>query len=297
MAENIFEGAASFDWENYLNCRPNYRQSDFYPLIWDYHTSHGGQWNLARDVGTGPGNVAEVLSTKFAKVEGSDPSAFHIEVAKRKCIELPNVSFAVSRAEDVVATTKADLITVAECLPLMDIERAMGNFSELLKPGGTLAIWFYGGPIYIDAGDEEIQALHRTITSLSYDEIKPRKGNAWSTIGSWFDNVELPEKIWTDVKRIKWNSDKPLGFSDEFQNDAASCVRPDEVVEEKIDRSFWDKEVDFRWAKSFIDAQIPRQKSYITLEVETMYDQMEKLMAGRVHKITWPVVLILATKK
>lgn len=32
---------------------------------------------------------------------------------------------------------KVDLITLAECLPLMDAEKAFVDFGKLLRPGGT----------------------------------------------------------------------------------------------------------------------------------------------------------------
>lgn len=209
---------------------------------------------------------------------------------------LQNITFQQSRAEDVV-DSGADMATVAECLPLMDLDQAMATFGSLLRPGGTLAIWFYGGPIYADPGHEDIQSLHRAITARSFDELRPLTGHTWDTIRSWLDNVKLPANHWKDVKRIKWNSDRPLSFSDEFESALESAIQPEETVKIVTDREFWAKDVDFLWARGFIAAQIPRQESYITPEVERMYARMEKLMSGKLHRITWPVVLILATKK
>ena len=68
--QTIFEGGASFDWETYLRYRPDYRQSNFYPIIWKYHDEHNCGYELAYDVGTGPGNVAEVLASKLRPRRG-----------------------------------------------------------------------------------------------------------------------------------------------------------------------------------------------------------------------------------
>jgi trans-aconitate 3-methyltransferase len=294
----IFEGGSSFDWETYLRCRPDYRQSNFYPIIWQYHNSHNGSYDLAYDVGTGPGNVAEVLASSFERVEASDMSAFHVSVARQRHKELANAAFSHSRAEDLSGDKIADLVTVAECLPLMEIEKAISTFRDLLKPGGTLAIWFYGGPIYTghDTATSEIQKLHRDITSRSFDQLRPLKGPTWSTIGSWLDNVALLPGEWKDVRRVKWNAEYPLGFSEDFKNDMPSAIGSSETMEKISDPTFWAKDVDFAWAKGFIDAQIPRKESYLTAEVEIIYAKMEELMGGKEHPITWPAILILATR-
>jgi hypothetical protein len=70
-------------------------------------------------------------------------------------------------------------------------------------------------------------------------------------------------------------------------------------VEKKIDRDFWSKQGHFTFAKRHIDAQVPPKRDYMTLEIEKMYAKLKELMGrkGKMHKIAWPVSLILATKK
>lgn len=208
------------------------------------------------------------------------------------------MKFSHSRAEDLLGQNDADLVTVAECLPLMEIEKAMAIFNQLLRPGGTLAIWFYGGPICpgSDANTPEIQKLDRAITSRSFDPVRPLKGPTWSTIRSWLDNVTFAPSEWKDVRRMKWNSGYPLDFSEDFKDDLPSAIAASEIVETREDPTFWAKEVDLTWAKGFIDAQIPRQTSYLTDEVERMYREMREPMDGKMHPITWPVILTLAMK-
>jgi hypothetical protein len=203
-----------------------------------------------------------------------------------------------SRVEDLLGRNDADLIMVAECLPLMEVESAMSAFSDLLKTGGTLAIWFYGGPIYVGDTPETagIQRLHRLITSRSFDPVRPLLGPTWSTIGNWLDDVAVPAGMWEDVRRVKWNSTYPLGFSEDFKDGLPSAVGEGEVVERVEDLTLWEKDVDYEWVRGFIDAQIPRRTSYLTGEVEGLYEEMRGWMEGKLRRITWPVVLILATK-
>ena len=126
-ASNKFDVDAKFDWENYMAQRPDYTASKFYDLVWAYHERHSDRCVLAHDVGTGPGNVAEVLAKRFERVVASDPSQLHINTAKRR-INQPSVIYKQCRAEDLVNVIdpndlgQADLVTVAECIPLMQAE-------------------------------------------------------------------------------------------------------------------------------------------------------------------------------
>ena len=114
-------------------------------MIYRYHHTHGnGLLGVAHDIGTGPGNVAAELSTRFKHVTATDPSIAHIDAARRLASPLaPNIKFHVCSGEDSISSGvaqkgAADMVTVAECIPLMDSKRAIEVFHEMLHPGGTL---------------------------------------------------------------------------------------------------------------------------------------------------------------
>lgn len=251
---SLFDGGADFDWTRYTTNRPVYSPA-FHDRIWDYHRSHSNHWTLAHDVGTGPGNVASVLSTRFDKVTASDPSGFHVAVAQRH-LSASNVTVEQCRAEDLVTLMgpdshgKADLITLAECIPLIDAEEAFSGFAKVLRPGGTLAIWFYGKPIFAAKGQERSQRIYDQIAGKAFSRIFPIKDTIWqhafTVMASWLDCIGFPREDWTDVERTKWNHDKPLSFlPDEyfdFEVKYKHSVSADEKVEEHIDRDFWAKE-------------------------------------------------------
>ena len=313
---SLFDGGAAFDWAKYTTSRPTY-SSSFYDRIWDYHRSHSDHWDLAHDVGTGPGNVAEVLSARFGHVIATDPSGFHTNVAKGR-LSGSNVTVEQCRAEDLVTLAgpngnnygKADLITLAECIPLMDAEKAFSGFAELLRPGGTLAVWFYGKPIFLGKGQDKSQQIYDRIAGKAFSRIFPIKDSAWqrpfTVMATWLDNIGFPQKDWTDVTRIKWNHDKPLSFlPDEYRDFEVKYkdgVAPEEKVEKIVDRDFWAKEqcgVD--WVEGYIDAQFTWENTNdeIGTQLKPMYKELEEAMggAGSKTKIGWPVVLLLATRK
>lgn len=311
---SLFDGGADFDWIKYTTQRPIY-SSSFYDRIWNYHRRHSNHWTLAHDVGTGPGQVAEVLSARFDKVIASDPSGFHTAVARKRLAPL-NVTVEQCRAEDLVSVTgpddhgKADLITLAECVPLMDAEKAFSGFAELLRPGGTLAIWFYGKPIFAEEGQEKSQQIYNRIAGKAFSRIFPIKDTIWqhgfTVMASWLDAIGFPAKDWIDVERTKWNHDKPLTFLPEehfdFEAKYENRVTPDEKVEEHVDRDFWCKEqcgVD--WVEAYVDAQFPWKTTNddVGAQLKPMFKELEEAMGGpgSKTKIGWPVVLLLATRK
>ena len=313
---SLFDGGAAFDWIKYTTHRPTY-SSSFYDRIWEHHRNHSNHWTLAHDVGTGPGNVAEVLSARFDNVIASDPSGFHTAVAKGR-LSASNVTVERCRAEDLVTLVgpngngygKADLITLAECVPLMNTEQAFSGFAELLRPGGTLAIWFYGKPIFVGERQEKSQQIYDQIAGKAFSRIFPIKDSMWqqafTVMAAWLDNIGFPQEDWTNVKRIKWNHDKKLSFlPDEhldFEPKYKDSVAPEEKVEKSVDRDFWAKEqcgVD--WVEGFIDAQFPWKTTNdaIGAQLKPMYKELEEAMGGEGSKtkIGWPVVLLLATRK
>ena len=311
-----FDGGTNFDWQNYLTHRPQYSAS-FYDVIWEYHRCHSNRWSLAHDVGTGPGNVAKVLAGCFTNVVATDPSEYHVAVARRFCEER-NITVEQCRAEDLASSVgrnsqgKVDLITIAQTLPLLDAKQAFSQCAKLLASGGTFAVWFHGGPIFVEEGQRKSQEIYDRLTGKTYVErTLPWKSTpmerACNVLASWTDNVALPSNDWEDVRRIKWNSDRPLNFFGyeylDFEPDYESAVGLEEKVEERFDRNLWLQEGrDIAWVKGFVEAQWPWERAVSKEageELERMYEDLETAMGGKTGKVKigWPVSLLLATRK
>ncbi|KAL8882239.1 MAG: hypothetical protein Q9198_000729 [Flavoplaca austrocitrina] len=295
-ATNFFEGAG-FDWESYITHRPA-PTSDFYQLIYDHHRAHGGEFNLAHDIGTGPGNIAQQIGKAFKKVHASEPSAYHTS----QC-----------RGEDIStqgghAAESVDLITVAQCIPLMNVDQAISGFGKLLKTNGTLAIWFYGRPAFADPKQRESQLIINRILSKAWDRVRPMKGTGFERakimLCAFLDNVAFPEGEWKQVRRLKWNHDKPMMFleNDDVDFDIRwdSAVREDELEEKMIDRGFWAVDADVGWMRGFVDYALPwENKDEEKAQFDGLFKELERAMGGKEkkQKVTWPVALLLATKK
>lgn len=312
-----FEGTG-YDLDTYLQYRIIYDPL-FYDRIYRHHIAHNGQWNLAHDVGTGPGMVAEALATRFATVVASDINANQIAAARQRLEKTyPKVKFEHCRAEEVAklgaaessAYGKADLVAVAECISLFKMDEAMAAFAELLKPGGTLAVWFYGRLIFADEGKDRCQQIHDRIVAKAVQKMGSFKGNpvmeaSCNTLAGWLDNLAFPKTDWCDVKRLKWNYDKPLGFlSDEdlgFKTEWENRIADDEAVEERVDRDFWAKEdCSIDWIKGFVSNMLPcLPNEEIDAQLDVLYGELEEAMGEKNtrNKVCWPVVLLLATKQ
>ena len=310
-----FEGGVSFDWQNYIKYRPTY-STPFYNLIWDYHRRHSNRWQLAHDVATGPGIVAIVLAELFSKVIASDPSPYHVAVAK-SAITASNVTVEQCRAEDLdsldqIAQGNVDLITLAEAIPLVDAKQAFLQFAKLLRPGGTLAIWFHGGPIFIGQGQENSQRIYDEIIGKMFAErTLPWGGTpmerACRVLESWTDNIAFPPESWEDVQRTKWNADRPLNFFNksflDFEATYVKAIRDEEKVEEVADRDLWRVDgCDLDWIKGYAEVQFPWSRKMSDegqREIDGLFEQLEVAMGGHGSQtsIGWPVVLMLATKK
>ncbi|KAJ7225621.1 S-adenosyl-L-methionine-dependent methyltransferase [Mycena pura] len=305
-------------WNNYLATRPRYDQL-LYKAIYDYHQSHHGLTETAHDVGTGPGQVAEELSSRFNHVVASDNNSTHLAVAQRRLgplIASQKVSLVQCSAEtlaDAHPPCSADLITAAECLPLIDADKAIQAFSTVLKHGGTLAIWFYGRPVFAEPEyASKCQPILESILNMLFSKIikggGPQHKTGWARatnrMTSFLDDIELKGDVWQDVERHKWNSEYAMPFygpeACDFTITRSSKIGPDEKVVEKKDPEFWEKQWDLAGVKRFVLANLPTfEENNQDERVEGKYEELGQAMGGEgaVRKFTWPVVLILASKK
>jgi trans-aconitate 3-methyltransferase len=134
-------------------------RQDYHPRLYnaviDHHRSTGGQFDTLLDVGCGPGIAVRGLASHFNHAIAIDPSEGMIESA----LAIPNppakvtpIRFAVSTAEALgsdlsppVADVSIDLLTVATAAHWFDMPKFWAHAAEVVKPGGTVALWCAGG--------------------------------------------------------------------------------------------------------------------------------------------------------
>jgi 2-polyprenyl-3-methyl-5-hydroxy-6-metoxy-1,4-benzoquinol methylase len=149
---------------NYAEGRIGYSEK-LIDFILKEHNSTGGSNGTVLDVGCGPGPATRLLAPHFDMVYGADPGESMIQTAK----ELNGTSrsgdpimYEVTGAESIdkidgLEHSSVDLITAATAVCIFEHEQSssltsiqahwfdMPQFwkaaANLLKPGGTVAIW------------------------------------------------------------------------------------------------------------------------------------------------------------
>ena len=318
---NNFWRLSTYDrqfWDNYLAARPRYQTSNFYETLYTYHNAHSGNYGIAHDIATGPGQVASVLASKFDKVIASDTNEPHLVAARQHHGEKPNVEYILSRGEEIatkVAPSSCDAVYVAEAIPLMDKEKAVDSFGKILKPNGTLSIWFYGRPFFTD-GDREacsvaysalINAKVASMLEKSPGPFKMGLKHGYDTMASQLDDVALPAETWTDVERHKWNMHAKMVFSDQEAMPEMPIVASSKVDEgrettiQHTDKGFWAQRWDATQVHNFIKAIIPVNQAELEgdPEIQKLVGRLEAAMggAGAKRTVSWPVILLLATRR
>ena len=220
---------------------------------------------MAHDVGTGPGNIAQRLAKYYDHVVGSDlnESALAAAPALVPPKYLKRITFIKSPAEELAADRvipaeigkgKTDLLVVSECMPLLDIQKALTAFYTLLAPGGTLAIYFYGRLIFTNSNLTECDTIYNKITTRICTYLLPFKGTpvfpfykrAAEMLVSYLDNIAYLLVDWESVERLKWNCDHPLLFNSKegynFEFTRVDWTGKGETPKEITDREFWAEE-------------------------------------------------------
>ena len=327
-------------WDDYIATRPPYDSKIFDPII-SYQTAHlpppppppssskndssHEKTTTALDIGTGAGSALTPLTKHFHHVIATDNDPASLAYAKSRFASVhgDKVSFVLSSGEDLRShfpPGSIDLITCAETFPLMDTSAALDNIHALLKPGGTLAVWFYGPPFFVEPEfASACQPLLDQLLDTNFGSVINGFGEARSLswkraadgMASWLDYIPLndPGK-WQDVRRHKWNNSftRLSWFTDaacDFQVERVSAVGPDETVTEEQDTGFWPREWDFEMLRRFVNASFPRprangqERDEVDDKMDVLFDELAQAMGGHgaKRKLSWPAVLVLASKK
>lgn len=121
---------------SYATYRPHYPAA-----LFDWLASSSRERERAWDCGTGSGQAAVALASRFVDVVATDASMSQLGTAE--CAA--GLSYVAMTAEQAALGTRStDLITVAQALHWFDHRRFFTEVDRVLKPGGALAVWSYG---------------------------------------------------------------------------------------------------------------------------------------------------------
>ncbi|GAP86902.1 putative DUF4243 and methyltransferase domain protein [Rosellinia necatrix] len=314
-------------WRAYIETRASPSEA-FFKLINNYHKQNGNPCSaVAHDVGTGPGNIARRLLPYFDHVVGSDVNEKALDAARAliPADDLRHMTFVACPAEALARAPllpehagpgKTDLVVVSECMPLLDAPRAMEAFHALLRPGGTLAIYFYGRPVFVGERAATYNAMYGAIAAAAHRCLHPLQGSpsfaayhrSATTLCSWLDNVEVPPASWERVERRKWNNDHNLAFSGpegyDFEFGAVDRTHAAETKVEAIDREFWGAEMGVDRLVAYLGSALlgyrdrPETADQV-VKVDELIQELKVAMGDEDSKkarVTFTVSLILATK-
>ncbi len=142
----------------YAAYRPKYPVALFH---WLAVAAPGTQ--QAWDAGTGNGQVAHGLVTRFARVVATDASAEQIANATPH----PRITYEVTSYETSIAAGTAQLVTVGQALHWFDLPAFVREVRRVLQPGGVLAAFAYGHSRVAPEIDELVR-YHHDVTLGSY---------------------------------------------------------------------------------------------------------------------------------
>ncbi len=144
---DLFSGHAA----EYAMFRPRYPAA-----LYDWLASIAPGKELAWDAGTGSGQVAHGLVTRFARVVATDPSSAQIAQAAPH----PRIRFGVTTYESGIPDGGAQLVTVGQALHWFDLGPFFTETRRVLRPEGKVAAFAYAHSRVTPEVDSLVRAYH-----------------------------------------------------------------------------------------------------------------------------------------
>jgi len=184
MNTDLFSKQASF----YAQYRPHYPDS-----LFQFLDSHLYERKLAWDVATGNGQAANVLATLFDQVHATDISAQQLSHA----IQRSNISYHLEPAEkSSLPDNSVNAITVATALHWFNRPLFYQEADRVLKKGGILFVWSYGGCRINTAIDKIIDHFNfEQLEPYWHDGAKMNWRDKYQSIRLPFEEITTPDFI------------------------------------------------------------------------------------------------------
>jgi len=139
MSNPGFKDYFSASAAEYATFRPKYPAA-----LFDFVASLPERRRAVWDCATGNGQAAVPLAERFERVVATDASAEQLAHATAH----PRVSYGVALADaSGLDDASVDLVTVAQALHWLPLDRFSAEVRRVVVPGGALAVWCYTRPV------------------------------------------------------------------------------------------------------------------------------------------------------
>lgn len=160
-----------------------------YPAtLYDFIFSYVKKFDVAWDCGTGNGQSARVLSTKFKNVLATDISAKQIEQAYKA----DTIFYSVCGEKTSFGDRSIDLVTVSQAVHWFDLETFYQEVNRVAKPNAVLAVWGYSLLSIHPEMDLLIQDFYKNIVGSYWDKERHFIDKHYKTIPFPFEEIAAP---------------------------------------------------------------------------------------------------------
>ncbi|CEG56649.1 class I SAM-dependent methyltransferase [Legionella fallonii] len=224
--------------DQYLLCRPDYPQE-----LFDYFAQLVAPDASIWDCGTGNGQAAKELATRFSKVIATDINQKQLDVANKA----PNIDYICAPAEHTpIQADTISLVTVAQALHWFKFPEFYQEVKRVSKTGGYIAAWCYSLGFFGTDLDKVIKKLYYDILGA---EFWPRErfyiDEQYQTIPFPFHKISTPQ--WFIDKKITFN--ELIGYLSTWsavkEYQARQQRNPIELIYSEL-QSFWGDEQEGR---------------------------------------------------
>ena len=184
----------------YARFRPDYP-----PPLFTWLRGIVRKHRLAWDCATGNGQAAVALAEHFDGVIATDASAAQLAAATAH----PRVRYLCATAEaSGLRSASADIVTVAQALHWLDLERFYREVNRVVVAGGAIAVWSYG-PVRVEPRiDDVVNTLYRETVGSYWPSERAHVDNGYRDLAFPFEPIPAPS---FDMSR-RWTLAQLLGY-------------------------------------------------------------------------------------
>lgn len=169
--------------QQYAQFRPIY-PDEFYAFLFSHVTNFDSAW----DAGTGNGQAARVLATRFKKVLATDISANQLKNAT----PTENIVYAVGAETTSLSSHSVDLITVAQAIHWFNIPLFFNEVKRVAKADAIIAVWGYGLLHVNPSIDQKMTHFYTHVVGPYWDPERKLIDNHYRTIPFPFQEIAAP---------------------------------------------------------------------------------------------------------